>query len=95
MRKIERGDCVRDEITGLKGTVIARTEWINGCARITIQPEGVKDGKPFEPSTVDEEQCVFLKRSKLNVVAFEYDTPELPKQRASGGPQNDAVALRR
>lgn len=95
MRKIERGDVVRDKLTGLEGTVVARTEWLNGCARICIQPEGVKDGKPYDVSTTDDEQCEFMRRGTVNVVPFEYDAPALPKQRASGGPQNDAAAQRR
>lgn len=95
MRKIERGDLVRDRLTGLEGIVVARTEWLNGCARITIQPPGVKDGKPFEVSTVDEENCEYISQSAAHVVPFQYEEPAQPKQRPSGGPCNDAAALAR
>ena len=33
------GDEVKDTITGFKGIVVARTEWLNGCARVTVQPQ--------------------------------------------------------
>lgn len=51
---IQLGDEVRDTITGFKGIAVARTNWIHGCARITIQPKVKKDGKMEEPQSFDE-----------------------------------------
>lgn len=64
--KIELGQKVKDTLTGVKGTVIGRTEYLYGCVRILIQPYGEKDGKAFEPFVVDEPQCevVNAKRAK-------------------------------
>ena len=45
---IKLGQKVRDTITGNEGTVVARTEWLHGCVRVTVQHEGGKDGCPFE-----------------------------------------------
>lgn len=53
---IELGQEVRDRITKIKGIAIGRTQWLYGCERITIQPQGSKDGKPPESFTVDEPQ---------------------------------------
>lgn len=61
---VELGDIVRDTITGFKGVAIGITKWLHGCRRITVQPEGMKDGKPMEPSTFDEPQVEILKRAK-------------------------------
>lgn len=63
---IQLGDKVRDTITGFKGTAVARTMWLHGCARIVIQPEGVdKDGKVFENQSFDEPQLIVLKSTKI------------------------------
>ena len=40
------GDLVKDKVTGFTGIVICRAVWLNGCARLTVQPQKVgKDGK--------------------------------------------------
>lgn len=57
MKAIKNGDLVKDTITGLTGIAIARTEWLNGCVRITIQPQELKDGHPVDPATIDVQQC--------------------------------------
>lgn len=60
MAKVGLGQRVRDRISGLEGVVIARTEWLYGCARITVQPQDTKDGKPAETYTLDEPQIEIL-----------------------------------
>ena len=53
-KNIKLGDEVKDKITGFKGIAIARSIWLTGCDRITIQPKGLdKDGKIFEQATFD------------------------------------------
>ncbi len=55
------GQKVRDRITGFEGIVVARTEWMYGCIRITIQPRGLTDdGKPIDSHTFDEPQLEVL-----------------------------------
>lgn len=62
---IKLGDKVKDSITGFSGIVVARTEWLNGCARITVQPEKTdKDGKVPETHTFDEPQLTVSKEAK-------------------------------
>lgn len=46
----------RDTITGFSGVVVAVTQWLNGCVRVSIQPKALHDGKPVESSTFDIEQ---------------------------------------
>lgn len=53
---IQLGDVAKDSITGFAGVVVARTEWLNGCWRISLQPQGMKDGKPVDSFTFDVEQ---------------------------------------
>lgn len=58
---IELGSKVCNSITGLQGIAVGRTQWINGCARITIQPPVGTDGKVPDGYTVDEPNCIVLK----------------------------------
>lgn len=53
---LKLGDKARDKISGFSGIVVAITEWLNGCLRITIQPQELKDGKPIDNHTFDAEQ---------------------------------------
>lgn len=53
---INLGSIARDKITGFVGVVIAKTEWLNGCRRFTIQPQELKDGRPIEACSFDEQQ---------------------------------------
>ncbi len=77
--RVELGQKVRDKLTGLEGTAIGRTEWLYGCVRITIQPKGVKDGKPFDAWVTDEPQCEVL------------DNKKAPKAKPRHGPRPDAM----
>jgi len=61
---IALGDDVKDDITGLKGTVIAITEWLNGCRRVCVQPKNLHEGKPVEAITLDAEQVSLVKAHK-------------------------------
>ncbi len=63
--RVHLGDRVRDKITGLQGIAIARTEWLHGCIRITIQPEAMKDGKALDSYVIDEPQCELVARAAV------------------------------
>ena len=63
--EINLGDLLRDTVTGFKGTAVAKTEWLNGCNRVAIQPLKLKDGVPAELVHMDVEQLELVKRSKL------------------------------
>ena len=64
--KIQLGDRVKDSITGIIGIAVARTEWLHGCSRVTLQPQGAdKERKPFESYTVDEPQLEIVARKKI------------------------------
>lgn len=61
------GDRVRDKITGCQGIVIAVTNWLHGCTRVTVQPEEKKDGKPVDNFCVDSPQAEVLEVSAIVV----------------------------
>lgn len=51
------GCTAKDRISGFSGIVIAITEWLNGCQRITLAPQSISaDGKLLDNQTFDAEQ---------------------------------------
>ena len=63
---INLGDKVRDRVSGLEGIVVARTNWLNGCIRFTIQPQELKDGKPVDTSWFDIEDMELVRSNVLS-----------------------------
>lgn len=79
------GDKVRDRVTGLTGIITARTEWINGCIRMLVQPQELKDGKPVDASSFDIEE--------LELVTAGVIVPK-PEERRTNGPMPSAGGQR-
>lgn len=63
---IELGDMAKDNVSGFKGICIARTEWISGCTRVTLQPTVGDDGKFTDAITFDEPMLTLLKKKAKN-----------------------------
>lgn len=80
---IPLGAKARDTITGFTGVVVARTQWINGCVRLTLQATELKDGKPLDLLTFDEPQ--------LALVVDEPAPAAAPAGERRGGPQPEPV----
>lgn len=80
---LKLGDLVRDRVTGFAGIVMCRTDWLNGCIRIGVQPRELKDGKPIDALTFDVEQLLLVESGACSL-----------GQRATGGPMPDAVGRR-
>ncbi len=76
---VKLGDKARDTITGFQGIVVAITEWLNGCIRITIQPQELREGKPIDAVTFDVEQVSVVTEQAAPVLA------------PSGGPCPDPI----
>lgn len=74
-QEIRLGSTARDKISGFKGTVIAITNWLNGCQRITIAPQELKDGKRIESDTFDVQQIELVEA-----------TPAAKPAKRTGGP---------
>ena len=66
-QEIGLGDRVKDKISGTVGICVAITQWLYGCKRINIQPEGLtKDKKPCEQISIDEPQAVLIKEAAID-----------------------------
>lgn len=77
--KLGLGWDVQDKVTGYRGIIIGRTEWLYGCRRYTVQSKEMKDGKPVEALAFDEDA--------LNVKK----TVGEEKVKDTGGPRTDAT----
>jgi len=62
--RIGLGRRVKDSITGYEGVTVARTSWLYGCERITIQGDLDKNGKIPDTVTIDEEQLIVVESKK-------------------------------
>ena len=62
--RIPLGAVVKDSITGFEGKAIGRTEWVTGCATVTVQPRVDKEGKIPESRTIDEPTLEVVKAPK-------------------------------
>lgn len=83
--RVNLGDDAKDEISGFRGIVVARTEWLNGCARVTLQPRKLKpDGTMQLNETFDEMQITLVKAGAVKAPKPE---PEAPQHRRTGGPR--------
>ena len=60
MFKYPLGQEVKDKISGLRGVVMCRTEYLTGCNRYSIQTKGVnkKTGNPYDWKAFDEDQLI-------------------------------------
>lgn len=79
--QIELGDEAKDQITGFSGVVIAITNWLAGCQRVSVQPRELKDGKPIESVTFDVEQLDLVKSAR-KVVAQTGGPHDAPRRQA-------------
>jgi len=79
--EVQLGQKVRDSITGLEGMAVSRTVYLYGCARITIQPFEIKDGKPADWVSFDEPQLLVLADTG------HVEESRQAQKRRTGGPQ--------
>ena len=62
------GDRARDVISNFEGIVVATTDWLYGCRRITLAPEKVQaDGKLGDNLTFDVDQIHVIVREAVKV----------------------------
>ena len=102
MKEIKLGCRAEDTVTGLKGIVIARAEYLNGCIQYCLKPriDSTKTTYP-EGEWIDEIQ---VKRIGDGVLANPKKKPAVRKKpkavrtasgriRLGGGPQRDAPKM--
>jgi len=64
--KFKLGEKVKDIITGWKGTVTARIEYLNGCLQYCVESKVDKEGKIKKAPYIDEGQLELQKSRKVS-----------------------------
>ena len=54
--ELKLGMQVEDKITGFKGTLTAKAEYITGCTQYLVSPRVDKDGKHVDGRWIDDER---------------------------------------
>lgn len=62
--RFQRGEFVRDIITGFSGVVISRMDSITGCDRYCVQPAKLQDNKMIEAVWIDD-HCLELDPERI------------------------------
>jgi hypothetical protein len=61
MTTVNLGDRVKDRVSGFTGIVVAKTQYLNGCTRVTLQPAAIDDGAKLPAcETFDEPTLLCL-----------------------------------
>lgn len=66
--KFNRGDRVKDKVTGFQGVIVSRADHISGCDTYGVQPEKLKDGVPQDTRWFDEPRLVLVKAEVVRPV---------------------------
>ena len=62
------GKKVRDLVSGLEGTAVSKTEFLNGCVQYGVQPKMKKGGTEINTWNIDEEQLEIISNKKIKIV---------------------------
>lgn len=65
MNEIKLGDKVKDKLTDLEGTAIAKSIYLNGCVQFQIMPRELKDSKPVEDIWIDSVQLELMEETNI------------------------------
>ena len=71
---IQLGDRVADEVTGFRGIVEARCEYLTGCARLLVQPTLDEKGAWTEARWIDEPRLQLLYGSPRFVLSVDKES---------------------
>ena len=63
--KFDLGDLVEDKITGFKGIVTCRSQWLHNCHTYSVKPTELKDGIPQDAQGFDEPQLAIAKKEAI------------------------------
>ena len=63
--RIEMGVTVQDEVTGFKGIVTGRVEYITGCIQLLVQPKSKSGTEVIESKWFDEDRLEVANGKKI------------------------------
>ena len=81
MFKHELGKKAKDVVTGFKGIIISRSQYLTGCNRYGLQPKVNKEGKLSE--------CLWFDENQIELIGKGVTINQTVEQKAKGGPQQN------
>lgn len=95
VRNVKLGDLVRDAVSGYTGIVVCCSLWLNGCWRIIVQSQEMKDGKIVESVCFDDLQLEVIEAEKVPCSNRDLIPSRLPRRTEAraetGGPREDVM----
>ena len=82
--QLKMGDKVRDTITGFKGKIVARCQYINGCDQCLVKPGVGDDGKMPAGEWIDDQQLEPQAKRRSPKEAGDSDVARYHARRVSG-----------
>lgn len=76
--KIELGDTVKDKITGFRGVVTGRCEYISGCHQVLVVPPVKADGAYGDAQWLDEDRAEVQTAVERVVLTVTNSGPDKP-----------------
>lgn len=80
---IKLGYTAEDKVTGFRGVVTGRVEYLTGCNQVLLMPKVDKDGKTMEGAWFDEQRVV-----------VDHETPVIELDNRSGNGPDMAPPIR-
>lgn len=59
------GDEVKCKITGYKGVIVCRSQWIHNCNTYGVKSHELKDGKPLDAVFFDEPSLLLVEEKTM------------------------------
>lgn len=76
--KIELGSVAKDKITGFKGVVMGRTEYLTGCIQYGLQNQKLIGGQIAEWKWFDEQRLIVVQKNAFALKAQGGNQPSAP-----------------
>lgn len=83
---VNLGDEVKDKVSGFQGIAVAKHEYLNGCARFSVQPPVAADQRLPDSATFDAPQLEVVTAGAVQIGPQDTGGPEkyMPKERPLG-----------
>ena len=84
VKEIKLGVEAKDKVTGFKGTIIGKAEYLYGCIQYALKPKVDKEGKPVDSCWFDE--------GRIEIIGKGITAEEVAGEK-DGGPNEDAPRI--
>jgi hypothetical protein len=73
---VELGDQVRDKVTGFKGIVTGKAQYLTGCKQVMVTPKVGDDGKYVDACWLDVDRVEILGKEAIKIDVVDNGGPQ-------------------